>query len=150
MVQQLLLVLTVYDKIAPQINCTSALDTLACLWTIHYTTLYPFIDSFEVDNPGCYPTANAHIMPNHPTKILHSGRFVHIPHSHGTNCDEGTDNAPVGVINTDHDIYLFLLIRTLFNSPSRTVRETMRLYLDDPAIGIPINVGSERFADEGY
>ena len=26
----------------------------------------------------------------------------------------------------------------------------MALYPDDPALGIPLNIGNERFADEGY
>lgn len=141
----------IYDKIVAQTNCSSAIDTLACLRTIPYQTIYPFMDSSKVDGPGFYPTVDGDIMPNYPTQLLHSGRFAHIPHLYGTNSDEGTDNAPADdVINTDADLYAFLLNSTGFDFPPATVREIMRLYPDDPALGIPLNTGSERFAAEGY
>lgn len=140
----------IYDKIVSQVNCTSAIDTLACLRTIPYSTLFPFMDSSKVGGPGFYPTVDGDIMPNYPTELLHSGRFAHIPHLYGTNSDEGTDNAPPGIINTDDDLYSYLLNSTGFGFPPSTVREIMRLYPDNPAVGIPLNTGSERFAEEGY
>lgn len=73
-----------------------------------------------------------------------------MPHLYGTNSDEGTDNAPVGVVDTDADLYTYLQRETGFDFPASTIRHIMQLYPDDPAQGIPLNTGAERFADKGY
>lgn len=78
------------------------------------------------------------------------GRFAHIPHLYGSNSDEGTDNAPTKIFNTDQDIYDYLLGSTGYDFPPDVVRRIMELYPDDPAQGIPLNTGSERFAEQGY
>ncbi|OCK89381.1 alpha/beta-hydrolase [Cenococcum geophilum 1.58] len=141
----------IYDKIVAQTNCLSAIDTLACLRTVPYSAIYPFMDSSKVTGQGFYPTVDGDIMPNYPTELFHSGRFTHIPHLYGTNSDESTDNAPDDdVINTDFDLYAFLLNSTGFDFPPSTVREIMRLYPDDLTLSIPLNTGTERFAAQGY
>ncbi|KAI5919596.1 Alpha/Beta hydrolase protein [Camillea tinctor] len=140
----------IYDKIVDQVNCGSAIDTLECLRTVEYDTLYPFMNSSAIAGPGFYPTVDGDIIPNYPTELLHSGRFAHIPHLYGTNSDEGTDNAPIGVINTDDDLRNYLLYETGFDFPNTTVSRIMDLYPDDPAQGIPLNTGTERFADRGW
>ncbi|KAF2007430.1 alpha/beta-hydrolase [Amniculicola lignicola CBS 123094] len=140
----------IYNKIVQQTNCTDWPDTLECLRTIPYKTISPFLDSSKVGGPGFYPTVDGDIFPNYPTELLHSGRFAHIPHLYGSNSDEGTDNAPPGVINTDQDLYAYLLGSTGYNFPPSVVSELLRLYPDDPAQGIPLNTGSERFSEQGY
>ncbi|EOD43180.1 putative lipase 3 precursor protein [Neofusicoccum parvum UCRNP2] len=141
----------IYDKIVDQVNCSAAIDTLACLRTVPYDTLYPFLNSSIVGGPGFYPTVDGDIMPAYPTELLHTGRFAHVPHLYGTNTDEGTDNAPAdGTINTDADLRHYLLHRTGFNFPPATVDRLLELYPDDPAAGIPANTGAERFADLGW
>ncbi len=82
--------------------------------------------------------------------MLDSGRFAHVPHLYGTNSDEGTDNAPVGTINTDEDLRNYLLHDTGFGLTDTAVSRIMELYPDDPALGIPLNTGGERFADRGW
>ena len=139
----------IYDKIVQQTNCTSWPDTLECLRTVPYETIFPFLDSTKVGGPGFYPTVDGDIIPNYPTELLRSGRFAHVPHLYGTNSDEGTDNAPPGVINTDKDLYDFLLGSTGFDFPPEVVSEILRLYPDDPTQGVPINTGTERFAEQG-
>jgi len=139
----------IYNKIVDQSNCTEAIDTLECLRAVPYETIYPFLNSSAVTPPGWYPTVDGDIMPNYPTVLLEAGRFAHIPHLYGSNSDEGTDNAPFG-INTDEDLRDYLLYDTGFQFPNSTVTEIMRLYPDDPNIGVPINTGIERFADNGY
>lgn len=138
-----------YDKIVEQTNCSDKVDTLACLRTIPYKTIYPFLDSSKVGGPGFYPTVDGDIIPNYPTVQLHTGRFAHIPHLYGTTSDEGTDNAPQGTINTDADLYNHLLRRVGYDFPPSVVSEILRLYPDDPTQGVPINTGTERFADKG-
>ncbi|KAF2083410.1 alpha/beta-hydrolase [Saccharata proteae CBS 121410] len=139
----------IYDKIVSQVNCSTAIDTLACLRTIPYQTLYPYMNSSIVGGPGFYPTVDGDIMPAYPTQLLQTGRFARVPHILGTNSDEGTANAPQG-INTDADLYTFLLNDTGFDFPPATVKQIMRLYPDDPTQGIPLNTGTERFADYGW
>ena len=140
----------IYDNIVDKTNCSNEADTLACLRTVPYETIYPLLNSTATPGPGWYPTVDGDIYPNYPTALLAQGRFAHIPHLYGSNSDEGTDNAPVGVINTDSDLYAFLLNSTGFDFPPHVVDEIMRLYPDDPAQGVPINTGAERFADLGY
>ncbi|KAI0387322.1 alpha/beta-hydrolase [Hypomontagnella monticulosa] len=139
----------IYNKIVDQVNCSSVPDTLECLRTIDYETLYPFLNSWTTPGPGYYPTVDGDIFPNYPSELIRSGRFAHVPHIYGTVSDEGTDNAPMG-INTDEDLRNFLLHRTGFDFPSTTVDRIMELYPDDPAQGVPIDTGSERFADNGW
>lgn len=140
----------IYNKIVDQVNCTSAIDTLACLRTVPYESLYPFMNSSIVGGPGFYPTVDGDIIPAYPTELLHTGRFAHVPHLYGTNTDEGSDNAPAdGTINTDDDLRHFLLHRTGFNFPNTTISRILELYPDDPSQGIPLNTGAQRFAALG-
>lgn len=90
------------------------------------------------------------IIPNYPTIQLRTGQFAHVPHLYGTNSDEGTINAPTGVINTDEDLRAYLLHDTGFHYPEEAVERIMELYPDDPALGVPIDTGNARFAAEGY
>ncbi|TGJ87675.1 hypothetical protein E0Z10_g1114 [Xylaria hypoxylon] len=140
----------IYDNIVEQANCTQAIDTLKCLRTIDYETIYPFLNSSTVTGPGWYPTVDGDVIPAYPTELLRRGQFAQIPHLYGTNSDEGTDNAPVGTINTDTDLYNYLQRDTGFGFPASTIRRIMQLYPDDPSQGIPLNTGTERFADRGY
>ncbi|KAI6087044.1 alpha/beta-hydrolase [Hypoxylon rubiginosum] len=138
-----------YDKIVDQVNCSSVPDTLECLRTVDYEVLYPFMNSSITPGPGYYPTVDGDVLPNYPSELLRAGRFAHIPHIYGTVSDEGTDNAPPG-IDTDEELRTFLLQGVGFDFPAATVDHIMELYPDDPAQGVPINTGSERFADQGW
>ncbi|KAI1107654.1 alpha/beta-hydrolase [Jackrogersella minutella] len=139
----------IYNKIVDQVNCSLVPDTLECLRTIDYDTLYPFLNSSAIPGPGFYPTVDGDVLPNYPSELLRAGRFANIPHLYGTTSDDGTDNAPIG-INTDTDLKDFLLYDTGFNFPAATVDHILELYPDDPAQGIPMNTGAERFAEEGW
>jgi hypothetical protein len=75
------------------------------------------------------------IVPGYPTELLRNGRIAKVPHLYGSNSDEGTDNAPVGAINTDEDLHQLLLTGLGFDYPAPVVDEIMRLYPDDPAQG---------------
>ncbi|CAK4030985.1 Hypothetical predicted protein [Lecanosticta acicola] len=140
----------IYDKIVNQVDCTDAIDTLECLRTVPYEDLYPFMNSSTVAGPGFYPTVDGDIIPNYPTILLAENRFAHIPHLYGTNSDEGTANAPSdNIINTDDDLRWYLRTQTGFNFPNSTIETLLTLYPDDPALGIPLNTGPERFAAHG-
>lgn len=139
----------IYNKIVEQTNCTDSPDTLECLRTVPYETIFPFLDSSKVGGPGFYPTVDGDIIPKYPTELLHSGQFAHIPHLYGSNSDEGTDNAPPIPLNTDKELHDYLQGSTGYDFPSSVIDEIMRLYPDDPAQGVPINTGDERFAERG-
>ncbi|KAI5862661.1 alpha/beta-hydrolase [Durotheca rogersii] len=140
----------IYNNIVNQVNCNLAPDTLECLRTVDYETLYPFLNSSAVPGPGFYPTVDGDVLPNYPSELLRAGRFARVPHIYGITTDEGTDNAPVGVINTDTDLRKYLLHGVGFDFPSTTVDHILELYPDDPAQGIPADTGAERFADLGW
>ncbi|KAF2022225.1 alpha/beta-hydrolase [Aaosphaeria arxii CBS 175.79] len=140
----------IYDKIVQQTECSDQPDTLECLRTVPYETIFPFLDSTKVGGPGFYPTVDGDIIPNYPSEQLSSGRFAHIPHLYGSNSDEGTDNAPPGIINTTQDLRNYLLISTGYDFPTTVVDEILRLYPDDPTLGIPLDTGTERFAAQGF
>ncbi|KAI2472159.1 alpha/beta-hydrolase [Annulohypoxylon bovei var. microspora] len=139
----------IYNKIVDQVNCSSAPDTLECLRTIDYETLYPFLNTSIISGPGFYPTVDGDVLPNYPSELLRAGRFAHVPHLYGTTSDDGTDNAPIG-INTDADLQTFLLRDTGFDFPVATIDHILELYPDDPAQGVPVDTGAERFADQGW
>lgn len=137
----------IYDSIVDSVNCSYAIDTLGCLRSVPYETLYPYMQTDT--GPGFYPTVDGDIMPNYPTVLLAEGRFAHVPHLYGTNSDEGSDNAPSG-IDTDDQLFEYLYQGVGYDFPAPTVRKIMELYPDDPAQGIPLNTGSERFAERGW
>ncbi|OAL56811.1 alpha/beta-hydrolase [Pyrenochaeta sp. DS3sAY3a] len=139
----------IYDHIVDESNCTDAVDTLECLRTVPYESLLPLLAA-PIQGPGWYPTVDGDIIPNYPTELLHSGKFAHIPHLYGSNSDEGTDNAPAGgVINTTQQLHDFVKGSTGFGFPEAVVQRVLELYPDDPAQGIPLNTGAERFAEQG-
>ncbi|KAJ4374043.1 hypothetical protein N0V83_002782 [Neocucurbitaria cava] len=140
----------IYDYIVDKANCTDEVDTLDCLRTVPYESMLPLLAA-PIQGPGWYPIVDGDVIPNYPTELLHSGRFAHIPHLYGTNSDEGTDNAPAGgVINNDTQLHDFLKGSTGFDFPESVIEKIMELYPDDPAQGIPLNTGEERFAEQGY
>ncbi|KAJ4393943.1 hypothetical protein N0V93_003160 [Gnomoniopsis smithogilvyi] len=139
----------IYDKIVQQVNCSDVPDTLVCLRTIDYATLYPFMASSKVPGPGFYPTVDGDIIPDFPTQLLRTGQFAHVPHLYGTNSDEGTANAPQGVVNTDEELRDYLLYDTGFNFPNSTILRIMELYPNEPSQGVPIDTGNETFPELG-
>lgn len=140
----------IYDNIVNKANCSDQIDTLNCLRTVPFSNLLPLLAE-PSQGPGWYPIVDGDIIPAYPTELLHSGRFAHVPHLYGSNSDEGTDNAPAGgVINTDEQLYAYLNGSTGFGFPPHVIDKIMQLYPDDPAKGIPLNTGDERFAAQGY
>jgi carboxylesterase type B len=138
----------IYDNIVTKANCSDQADTLACLRTVPYKAMLPLLAA-PSQGPGWYPTVDGDVIPALPTELLHSGRFAHVPHLYGTNSDEGTDNAPSGgLINTTEQLFSFIKHDAGFNFPDAVIDKILDLYPDDPAQGIPLNTGAERF-DQG-
>lgn len=140
----------IYDNIVNKANCSDAVDTLDCLRTVPYESIRTLLAA-PSQGPGWYPIVDGDVIPNYPTELLSSGRFAHIPHLYGTNSDEGTDNAPAGgVINTTSQLTAYLNGSTGFGFPNAVINRILELYPDDPTVGIPLNTGTERFAEQGY
>jgi len=73
----------IYNDIVSKVNCSDAVDTLACLRTVPYEIIYPHLNSSTLINggPGWYPTVDGDIILTYPTEALHSGRFATaVPH----------------------------------------------------------------------
>lgn len=139
----------IYDNIVTRANCSDAIDTLACLRTVPYTSMLPLLAA-PSQGPGWYPTVDGDIIPAYPTELLASNRFAHIPHLYGTNSDEGTDNAPAdGLINTTAQLRTYLTTSTGFSYPAQVIRKILSLYPDNPSLGIPLNTGPTRFPAQG-
>lgn len=138
----------IYDNIVNKANCSEEVDTLACLRTLPFSNILPLLAE-PSQGPGWYPVVDGDIMPAYPTELLHSGRFAHIPHLYGTNSDEGTDNAPVGLINTTDQLRAYISTQTGFGFPDSVISQILDLYPDDPAQGIPLNTGNETFPAQG-
>lgn len=139
----------IYDNIVDKANCSDAIDTLSCLRTVPYSNMLPLLAE-PSQGPGWYPVVDGDVIPAYPTELLRSGRFAHIPHLYGTNSDEGTDNAPVGIINTTAQLTSFLTTETGFGFPPAVIQRILELYPDIPSEGIPLNTGDERFPEQGY
>lgn len=79
----------IYDDIVKNVNCSDAIDTLACLRTVPYEAIYPYLNSSTLINggPGWYPTVDGDIIPMFPTEALHSGKFASsVSHLYGKQC----------------------------------------------------------------
>ena len=140
-----------YDDIVKKAKCSDAADTLACLRTVPYETLLPLLAVPYYDEPGWYPVVDGDLIPAYATESLHSGRFAHVPHLYGSNSDEGTDMTPAeGSINTTQQLFDYLKGSTGFGYPDAVINRILELYPDDPAQGIPLSTGDERFAERGY
>lgn len=125
----------IYQKVVDQVNCTDAADTLECLRTVPYETLFPFLNYFEIPGPGWYPVVDGDFIPEFPTIAFGEGRFAHVPSIIGTNSDEGTTSV-AGIVNTDAELRYYLLHATGFQFPNSTISRIMELYPDDPRLGV--------------
>ena len=52
----------IYQDIVDKVECTDAIDTLECLRTVPYETLYPHMDPSKINGPGWYPTVDGKLV----------------------------------------------------------------------------------------
>jgi carboxylesterase type B len=128
-----------YQAILQQTNC----DSLTCLRNLPYEELYPALDNSV--SGSWYPVIDGNIFPFHPSKLLSTGQYNHVPIIHGSTTDEGTDNAIFG-IDTTSQLHSYLLneiglpfIKESPN-PARIIDELLRYYPENPSLGIPHGV----------
>lgn len=80
-----------FQAILNYTNC----DSLACLRELEYEKLYPALNGSI--SGSWYPVIDNNLFPEHPAKLLSTGRYHKIPMIDGVNSDEGTDNAVLGL-----------------------------------------------------
>ncbi|PVH82037.1 alpha/beta-hydrolase [Cadophora sp. DSE1049] len=136
----------IYDNVTTTVGCAKAKDSLACLRTVPYETLFNAFAPFVLT-----PILDGNFLRRLPSESFAKGLVAKVAILAGTNTDEGTASffGPRNTLQNDDDIHNLIggLGNRLSNS---TVLEAMQLYPDDPAQGCPFNTGAERFADQGY
>lgn len=143
----------VYDYVISATNCTSASDSLACLRTIPSAALSAVFNStFNGSNIGSEstfgPQVDGDFLQMSGTTQLRNGHFVKVPYLLGTNFDEGTSFGTQG-LNTTADF----INETLSQTPgmdNATLNTILKLYPDDPDLGIPSTLHGRPSPKSGY
>ncbi|KAH7412997.1 triacylglycerol lipase [Cadophora sp. MPI-SDFR-AT-0126] len=122
-----------YDGIVNATNCSTAIDTLACLRTIDRDVLSNVLNSSVTANASWGPQIDGDFLQDSATKLISSGSFVKVPFLLGRNHDEGTSFAPKGINTTEE----FLELVQSAGPDNATALTIAALYPDIPEIGIP-------------
>ncbi|KAL9109755.1 MAG: hypothetical protein Q9227_005624 [Pyrenula ochraceoflavens] len=137
-----------YDAISQSTGCSNSTDSLNCLRYV------PFDQLNAVFNTSAYngtdgkfnPIIDGDWIQNYTSLQLSSGAFVHVPIISGANTDEGTSFGPRGVQN--ETAFLDYLTSpddaTGAVLPSSFAEQILSAYPDDPSVGIPAELGSQR------
>ena len=137
-----------YDLIVNQTDCHNQTDSLNCLRSVPFAklnkvfnqTLFTGMTPFEAVIDG-------DIIQRFGSIQLADTDFVHVPIIDGANSDEGTAFGPVGIENaTQFAAYLEggANPATQAALPAFLVQEVLAAYPDNPSLGIPAELGSER------
>jgi carboxylesterase type B len=129
----------IYNRIVDAVGCGRSDDTLDCLRSVPYDTLYPHLDFSTLPGPGWYPTVDGDVIPDFPTKLLKEGRFAKLPQLNGVTSDEGTSiSALPALLDTDDQLRDYLIHRTGFGYPENVITKIVELYPSTPALGVRI------------
>lgn len=143
----------IYDYVVSATNCTSSADSLACLRTVPIADLSAVFNStFNGINVGSGPTFGPQIdgdfLQDSGTTHLKNGQFVKVPYLLGTNFDEGTSFGTKGVNTTADFINQALLLTPSIDNA--TLNKILKLYPDDPDVGIPATLQGRPSSESGY
>lgn len=136
-----------YDNITVTVGCSNATDTLACLRTVPYKSL------FEAFKPQVYtPIVDGTFITRFPSESLALGKVADVAILIGANTDEGTASfwGPRGTSNTTEDVSEYIQSLNGGGLSYTEVVELLDLYPDDPSQGCPYNTGNNRFEDQGW
>ena len=135
----------IYNNVTKTVGCSKHKDTLHCLRHVKYESLFKAFAPFVVT-----PVLDGKFLTQLPSTSFKKNQVAKAAILVGSNTDEGTASffGPRGTLNTDKDVskYLSALGSGL---DTKTVRNLMQLYPDDPAQGCPFNTGEERFEQNG-
>lgn len=136
-----------YDNITTTVGCNTSKDSLACLRTVPFETLYRACTGFRQT-----PIMDGEFISQLPSQSVQKGEIADVAVIMGSNTDEGTAvflGPRASPLNTDGDVFNY--IRALgAGLDNNTVEMVMKLYPDDPIWGCPFGTGPERFADQGF
>ena len=136
-----------YDNITATVGCNTAADSLACLRTVPFDTLYNASVGFIFK-----PVLDGRFLSQRPSQSLALGQIARVPVLIGSNTDEGTATfiTPRNILNTDADIANF--VQTLgmhLDLDNSTISKVMQLYPNDPTVGCPFDSGPITFPSQG-
>ena len=129
----------VYDNITAFVNCSDALDSLACLRTVPFDTLRY---AFNISNglaPPTYeflPVIDNDFIQGYPSDQLASGAFVKVPLLHGNCKDEGMAFA-IEPVTSDTDIIEFLQLE--YDLTNSSIQTLLQLYPNNQSIETPFS-----------
>lgn len=88
-----------YDQLVNVANCTTAIDSLACLRQAPFEPINNFFNSSVGGN--WQPIVDGDLVVRWASEQLRDGAFVHVPIIDGANSDEGTSFSPQGINTVD-------------------------------------------------
>lgn len=123
-----------YDSLLKAANCTSAIDTLACLREVRSETLQ---EIFVQDSGSWNPVVDGDFIQRWASIQLAEGAFVKVPIIDGANTDEGTAFSPRPV-DSDED-FAGLITNNSRNTfvPGILAGEVLAAYPNEPEYWIP-------------
>lgn len=136
-----------FDNVTTMVGCSATGDKLQCLREAPYEAL------FEAFESQIYtPILDGNMLRKLPSESLRANATVQVPLLLGSNTDEGTATfwGPRGVLNTTHDVAMWVKSLNGGDLTASSVERLLRLYPDDPVQGCPFNTGTERFSDQGW
>lgn len=133
-----------YEAILEKANCTDTADRLDCLRALSYED-YSLASGSNV----FFPTVDGDFVPALGSIVKNNAKFHHVPIIAGTATDDATEFAPLDR-NTSAEVSQPPLVTgTGYIISNSSWEKILAFYPDDPALGIPANTGSERFASFG-
>jgi carboxylesterase type B len=97
-----------YDLVVSRAGCSSAINTLACLRRLDFTTLYDALrPSDEFSLPFYLPSIDRNFIAESPSQQLVKGNYVKIPTIQGHNIDEGAMFTAFANSNSEDDTKAF-------------------------------------------
>lgn len=136
-----------YDNVTKVVGCDTAKDTLECLRTVPYASLFA---AFE---PQVYtPILDGTFLTRNPSESLAMGKVAEVAVLLGANTDEGTASfwGPRGTLQTNDDVAAFIQSLNGGGLTQSEVDQLLLLYPDIPSLGCPYGTGNDRFADQGW
>ncbi|KFY47887.1 hypothetical protein V495_01758 [Pseudogymnoascus sp. VKM F-4514 (FW-929)] len=139
-----------YNTLVSRVNCTQEVDTLQCLREVPFDTLNSVLNSSVSTQPFNFaPLVDGDILRSWGSRQLAEKQFVKVPILCGTNTDEGSIFAPVG-INTTGEFHDYLTSgQAGYKLPDSAADRILDLYPDDPSQGIPAFLGDARVSSMG-
>ena len=88
-----------YQALVDNVNCTEAIDVLACLRATPFDTINAAVNTTNATLWN--PVLDGDMFTKLASYQLEAGEYVHVPIISGANTDEGTSIAPTGVNTTE-------------------------------------------------